>query len=263
MGLSERLACRVAGLSRSAYRRPLNAERGDDPDSGLRMWLRDWAKKNPRRGYRMAWADLRAEGSVVNRKKVQRLWREEGLKVPVRHRRKRVGKSTSPQVKADAPNTVWAVDFQFDATESGRALKIVSIVDEHTRECLGGMVERSITAKKLRTHLDVICAQRGVYPAVLRSDNGSEFTSEVLEQWAGEHTGLAYIPPGQPWRNGYVESFNSRIRDECLNINSFYSLAQARLIIGEWKHQYNTKRRHSALGYKTPAEYAKTCTPQK
>ena len=181
----------------------------------------------------------------------------------MRRRRKYLGTSTAPQVKADGPNTVWGVDFQFDADETGKALKIVSIVDEFTRECVGGMVERSITAPVLREHLDAAPAAHGVYPAVLRSDNGSEFISKVMEKWAGEHTGLAYIPPGQPWRNGYVESFNSRIRDECLNINSFYSLTHARHVIGEWKHQYNTTRKHSALGYQTPAEYAATCTNRK
>jgi len=175
----------------------------------------------------------------VNHKKIQRLWRDEGLRVPQRRRRKRVGSSTVDAPTADAPNVVWAVDFQFDADEHGRPIKICSIVDEHTRECIGGLVERSITADRLTAHLEDLVAARGA-PAVLRSDNGPEFISEAMADWAGTRTGLSYIPPGSPWRNGYVESVNSRIRDECLNINSFYSLLHAQVIIGDWKDEYNT-----------------------
>lgn len=254
--ISERLACRLVGIARSAYRRPLPRQTVADPDKDLRAWLRAWAADNPRRGYRMAWADLRAEGKVINKKKVWRLWREEGLKVPQRRCRKRAGTSTLKPFKPYAANQVWAVDFQFTADEQGRAIKICSIIDEYTRECVGNLVERSITAEKLREHLDIVCLQRETYPQVLRSDNGSEFTSQTMATWASEHTGLVFIPPGQPWKNGYVESFNSRIRDECLNLHSFYNLVHAQTIIGDWKHHYNTRRRHSALGYKTPAEYA-------
>lgn len=202
LAISERMACRLAGLSRSAYRRELAAEAGTDPDEALRAWLRGYAKAHPRWGYRRAYLAARAEGWVVNHKKVQRLWREEGLRVPVRRRRKRVGSSTAAaSIAAAAPNTVWALDFQFDADERGRAIKVLTIVDEHTRECLGGLVERSITAEALIDHLDALIAQRG-RPAVLRSDNGPEFVSAALAEWAGTSTGLSYIPPGQPWRNG-------------------------------------------------------------
>ncbi|AYO49868.1 IS3 family transposase [Micrococcus luteus] len=259
--VSERMACRLVGLSRSAYRRPLKGDTVADPDRALREWLRAWAKDHPRYGYRRAYHDARAEGWVVNHKKIQRLWRDEGLRVPQRRRRKRVGSSTVDAPTADAPNVVWAVDFQFDADEHGRPIKICSIVDEHTRECIGGLVERSITADRLTAHLEDLVAARGA-PAVLRSDNGPEFISEAVADWAGTRTGLSYIPPGSPWRNGYVESFNSRIRDECLNINSFYSLLHAQVIIGDWKDEYNHHRRHSSLGYLTPAEYARQCTHQ-
>ena len=122
-------------------------------------------------------------------------------------------------------------------------------------------MERSITADRLTAHLEDLVAARGA-PAVLRSDNGPEFISEAMADWAGTRTGLSYIPPGSPWRNGYVESFNSRIRDECLNINSFYSLLHAQVIIGDWKDEYNHHRRHSSLGYIPPAEYARQCTHQ-
>ena len=161
--------------------------------------------------------------------------------------------------KASAPNVVWAIDFQFDVDEQGRAIKIASIVDEHTRECIVGLVERSITAQRLTSHLEDLVRQRGA-PAVLRSDNGPEFISAVMADWAGTRTGLSYIPPGSPWCNGYVESFNSRLRDECLNINSFYSLLHAQVVISDWKHEYNTTRRHSSLGYLTPADYARQCS---
>ena len=161
---------------------------------------------------------------------------------------------------ADSPDGVWAADFQFDATTDGRPIKIVSIVDEHTGECLGGMVERSITGEDLIAELDRLAADRRSYPAVLRCDNGRELACAAMAEWAEEHVGLHSIPPGQPWRNGYVESFNSRVHDECLNINSFWSLTQARMVMGDWKHDYNHHRRHSSLGYLPPARYAATCT---
>lgn len=253
------MACRLVGLSRSAYRRELIADGQVDPDAALREWLRAYAKDHPRWGYRRAYHDARGEGWHVNHKKVQRLWREEGLRVPQRRRRKRIGSSTVAAPKACARNVVWAVDFQFDSCESGRAIKIVSIVDEHTRESIGGLVERSITADRLVAHLEDLVAIHGA-PSVLRSDNGPEFISNTLAAWAGTRTGLFYIPPGSPWLNGYIESFNSRLRDECLNINSFYSLVHARVVISDWKTEYNTTRRHSALGHLAPADYARQCT---
>jgi putative transposase len=262
MGVSERFACRVTGQNRTAQRRPAAATTPADPDAALRAWLRVWAKDHPRRGFRNAYHDARAEGWLVNHKKIQRLWREEGLRVPQRRRRKRLGTSTAPdRPQADAPNKVWAVDFQFDATTDGRPIKIVSIVDEHTRECLGGLVDRSITGEDLIDELDRLAAMRG-YPIVVRCDNGPELACAAMADWAGERVGLAFIPAGEPWRNGYVESFNSRVRDECLNINIFWSLAQARVIISEWKEDYNHRRRHSSLGYQAPAVYAAACTHQ-
>ena len=197
----------------------------------------------------------------MNHKKIQRLWREEGLRVPQRRRRKRHGTSTTPvTVVAEPPNRVWAVDFQFDVTTDGRPIKIVSILDEHTRECLGGLVERSITGEHLVAELDRLAAERGTYPAVLRCDNGPELACSAMVEWAAGQVGLHFIPPGEPWRNGYVESSNARIRDKCLNINSFWSRTQARVVISGWKHDYNDHRRRSALGYQPPARYAETCT---
>ena len=238
LGVSERFACRVAGQHRATQRHESVGETVDDPDAALRAWLRQYAKDHPRRGFRPAYHDARGEGWTVNHKKVQRLWREEGLRVPQRRRRKRRGSSTAPPtVTADAPNRVWAVDFQFDSTTDGRPIKIVSIIDEHTRECLGGMVERSITGEHLTEELDRLASQRGTLPAVLRCDNGPELACSAMAEWADGQVGLHFIPPGEPWRNGYVESFNSRIRDECLNINSFWSLAHARVVVTEARLQ--------------------------
>ena len=150
MTVSERFACRVTGQHRTTQRHRPSGQTPADPDAALRAWLRQWAKEHPRWGFRRAYHAARADGWYVNHKRVQRLWREEGLRVPQRRRRKRIGASTAVEnAVADAPNRVWAVDFQFDATTDGRPIKIVSIVDEHTRECLGGLVERSITADNL------------------------------------------------------------------------------------------------------------------
>jgi transposase InsO family protein len=263
MGVSERFACRVTGQHRTTQRHQATATTPADPDAALRQWLRDYAKKHPRWGFRRAYHDARGEGWTVNHKKVQRLWRDEGLRVPQPRRRKRVGSSTAPDHPiADAPNKVWAVDFQFDSTTDGRPVKIVSIVDEHTRECLGGLVERSITGDRLIDELDRLAEQRG-YPTVLRCDNGPELACTAMADWAGDRVGLSFIPPGEPWRNGYIESFNGRLRDECLNIELFWSLAHARVTISDWKTEYNQHRRHSALGYQAPARYAQTCTHQR
>ena len=215
LGISERFACRVTGQHRSTQRhRPVSTTPAD-PDAALRAWLREYARNHPRRGFRPAYHDARGEGWQVNHKKVQRLWREEGLRVPQRRRRKRHGTSTTSAAPiADAPNRVWAADFHFDATTDGRPIKIVSIIDEHTRECLGGLVERSITGEDIIGELDRLAVDRGSYPAVLWCDNGPEMACAAMADWAAEHVGLHFIPPG-PWRNGYVESFNARVRDEC------------------------------------------------
>ena len=180
MGVSERFACRVTGQNRTAQGHQPQAATPADPDAGLRCWLRQYAKDHPRRGFRPAYHNARADGWIVNHKRVQRLWREEGLRVPVRRRRKRLGASTAPGLPtADAPNRVWAADFQFDATTDGRPIKIVSIIDEHTRECLGGLVDRSITAEVLAAELDRLATMRG-YPTVLRCDNGPELACAAM-----------------------------------------------------------------------------------
>src|SRR4029077_9375231 len=194
MNVGERFACRVIGQHRSTQRHRPRSQTPTDPDAAPREWLRQWAHEHPRWGFRRAYHGARADGWYVNHKRLQRLWREEGLRVPQRRRRKSLGASTTAGiVVADAPNRVWAVDFQFDATTDGKPIKIVSIVDEHTRECLGGLVERSITADNLTDELDRLAAQRG-YPTVVRCDNGPELACAAMADWAGERVGLSFIP---------------------------------------------------------------------
>lgn len=260
-GMSERLACKAVGLSRSTYRRLPSAQTPADPDAQLREWLRSYSKRNPCHGFRRAWAGLRYdEQQVVNRKKVHRLWVEEGLQRRVRSRRKRVGESSVPQVAADAPKVVWALDFQFDSTMDGKAIKIASMVDEHTRESLLNIVERSITAERLIEELRRCFTAAGGPPMVLRMDNGPEMISQALQQFCSGMVGVVYIPPGTPWNNGFIESFNNRLRRECLNRNHWTNLLEARVAIADYKHEHNTAHRHSALGYLTPAEYAAQCS---
>ncbi|WP_420213934.1 IS3 family transposase [Mycolicibacterium phlei] len=260
LDISERLACKVVGLTRSTYRRLPAAQTPADPDAELRAWLRAYAAKHPCHGFRRAWATLRYdEHREVNKKKVHRLWREEGLQVRIRSPRKRAGVSSAPPVKADAPKVVWAIDFQFDSTVDGKAIKIASMIDKHTRESLLNIVERSITGEHLVAELTKVFAAHGGPPKVLRLDNGPEMVSQALQRFCENQTGLVYIPPGCPWDNGYIESFNNRLRRECLNRNHWNTLLEARVVIGDFKHDHNHRHRHSALGYRTPAEYAAAC----
>jgi len=226
----------------------------------MRAWLRSYATKNLCHGFRRAWTALRYdERREVNKKKIQRLWREEGLQVRVRSPRKRAGVSSIPPIEADAPNVLWAIDFQFDSTIDGKAIKIASMVDEHTQCSLLNIVERSITAEHLVEELKKVFAAAGGPPKVLRMDNGPEFISQALQQFCDGKTGMSYIPPGTPWNNGHIESFNNRLRKECLNRNHWNTLLEARVVIGDFKDEHNQRHRHSALGYRTPAEYAAAC----
>jgi len=219
-------------------------------------------REHPRYGYRRIWALLRAEGWPVNRKRVYRLWREEGLKVPQKQRkRRRLGTSANgcTRKRAERVNQVWAWDFIHDRTVDGKPLKVLSIVDEHTRECLALVVARSITAETALDVLAELFRTRGV-PEHLRSDNGPEFIAKALRQWlARVGVSTLYIEPGAPWENGYAESFHSRLRDELLDREEFTSLAEARAMAARWREEYNHRRPHSSLGYRTPAEFASGC----
>jgi putative transposase len=256
LGVSERWACRVVGQHRSTERyEPKRAEE----DQALRAELRKFSKERPRWGYRRAHHHLREEGWDVNRKRVQRLWREEGLRVPVRKRkRRRLGSSTVPaeRLRAERPNHVWAFDFQFDQTADGRALKLLNIVDEFTRESLAMLVARSIDAETVVGALQRLYGERGA-PELLRCDNGPEMTAHALRDWCTlSGTGTAFIEPGSPWQNPYVESFHSRVRDELLDVEEFFCLAEARVVIGDWQKDYNHSRPHSALGMRAPSAFA-------
>ena len=201
---------------------------------------------------------------MVNRKAVQRLWRDEGLRVPTKRRkRQRLGTSSTPadRLAAEHPDHVWALDYQFDQTTDGRRLKLLNVVDEHTREALAIQVDRRIDADATVAVLDRVVAERGTAPRCIRCDNGPELTAHALQDWCRfSGTGTSYIDPGAPWQNPYVESFGGRLRDELLAVEAFNTLLEARVLVEDWRIEYNTTRRHSALGYKTPAQYARTWT---
>ena len=256
LGLSERRACRIAGQNRSTQR---HCPQVAPDDGALRARLRKISEERPRWGYRRAHGHLLTEGWSLNRKRVQRIWREEGLRVPAKARkRRRLGDSTVParRLKAERPNHVWALDYQHDATADGRELKFLNIVDEFTREALAIEVDRTINADETVKVLERLAGQRGA-PANIRADNGPELTAWVLREWCRQgKTGTAYIEPGSPWQNAYVESFNARLRDELLNVEVFTSLAEAQVLAADWRADYNTNHPHSALGMVSPERFA-------
>lgn len=261
LDVSERWACQMVGQHRSTQRyAPTRA--GDD--AALRRRLRGISKDRPRWGYRRAHALLAGEGWAINRKRVQRVWREEGLRVPARRRkRQRLGDSTVPasRLTAQRPNHVWALDFQFDQTADGRNLKLLNVVDEYTREALQMLVERRIDADGTVRVLERLTVLRGA-PEHVRCDNGPELTAHALRDWCGfSNTATAFIEPGSPWQNPYVESFNGRVRDELLDVEEFSCLAEAKVLIEDWRQDYNRHRPHSALGMLTPAAFAATLLP--
>ena len=258
--MSERLACKAVGLARSTYRRLPMAQTPADPDAEMRAWLRAYATKHPCHGFRRAWAALRYdERREVNKKKIHRLWREEGLQVRVHSPRKRAGVSSIPPVEADAPNVVWAIDFQFDSTIDGKAIKIASMIDEHTRVSLLHMVERSITAERLVIELEDAFAAAGGPPKVLRMDNGPELVSQALQRFCDGQGRAVLHPAGYPVEQRLHRIVQQPPRKECLNRNHWNTLFEARVVIGDFKHEHNHRHRHSALGYRTPAEYAAAC----
>jgi putative transposase len=256
LGLSERRACRYVGQPRSTQRRdPSVAE----DDGALRAELKAFSRQRPRWGYRQAHQHLIEQGWAINRKRTQRLWREEGLRVPAKRRkRQRRGQSTVPgdRLRAERPDQVWAFDFQFDVTDDGRAIKLLYVVDEFTREALAMEAERSIDADHVVNVLDRIVAERGGYPEFVRCDNGPEMTSAALRDWCRfSRTGAAFIEPGSPWENAYVESFNSRVRDELLAVEVFSCLTEAKVMVKDFREDYNRRRPHRAHGMMTPAAF--------
>jgi transposase InsO family protein len=199
---------------------------------------------------------LERSGKKVNAKRVQRVRREEGLVVSKRQRKmRRVGISTAQREKAQRPRQVWSWDFVHDQTEEGSSLRILMLIDEHTRQCLAMHVARSIRAVDVITVVEAAIARYGA-PEHLRSDNGPEFIANAVQDWLGASAiKTMYITPGAPWENGHIESFHDKLRDECLNREIFRNLAEARVIVESWRVEYNERRPHSALGYLTPDEY--------
>jgi len=222
----------------------------------------DLVRRHPRYGYRRIWALLRAGGWRVNRKRVYRLWRQQGLKVPRKQRkRRRLGSSANAchRRRAAGKDHVWCWDFIHDRTADGRALKWLSVVDEHTRECLALEVGRGLTARGVIEVLRQLFRARGL-PGHIRSDNGPEFIAKAIRRWLAEGAvEVLYIEPGAPWENGYAESFHGKLRDELLNAEEFGSLAEARVLGADWRRAYNHERPHSALGYRAPAAFAARC----
>jgi putative transposase len=259
LDVSQRRACRVLGQPRSTQRRAA-AVRAEEARLVKRMLA--LAQAHPRFGYRRVGALLRREGWRVNRKRVHRLWRQQGLQVPRKQRKKRRLGHTGNGCVRRRPrhrDDVWAWDFIHDRTEDGRALKWLSVVDEYTRECLLLEVRRSLTAEGVIGLLTGLVKRRG-WPGHVRSDNGPEFIAAAIRRWLGAAgVGPLYIAPGSPWENGYAESFHSRLRDELLNAELFTSEREAQMLAREWQRAYNHDRPHSALAYQTPAEFAATC----
>ena len=256
LGISERRACRYVGQPRSTQRRePIVAV----DDAVLRAELRAFSRERPRWGYRRAHQHLVEQGWSLNRKRTQRLWREEGLRVPAKRRkRQRLGESTvaGDRLRAQRPDQVWAFDFQFDVTEDGRAVKLLYVVDEFTREALAMEAERRIDGDKIVDVLERIVAERGTHPQFVRCDNGPEMTSNALRDWCRfSRTGAAFIEPGSPWENPFVESFNSRVRDELLAVEVFTCLTEAKVMIEDYRQDYNRCRPHRGIGMMTPTAF--------
>jgi putative transposase len=254
--VSERRACRTLGQARSSQRFvPVKALR----DSDLVERLKELSKKHPRYGYRRIHALLVREGWRVNRKRVQRIWRAEGLKVPQRQRkRRRLGTSENGCVRhrAEYKNHVWSYDFTMDQTADGKRLKMMPVVDEFTRECHAIEVERSFTAQDVISTLSYLFQVHGE-PEYIRSDNGPEFIAKAVQEWlASSGVKTLYIEPGSPWENAYVESFNGKLEDELLGREIFTSLTEAKVLVEQYRVEYNHERPHSSLGYLTPAAFA-------
>jgi transposase InsO family protein len=254
--MSERRACTLV----AADRKMIRYQSCRAPDVDLRARLRDLANQRRRFGYRRLFILLREQGEASGVNRIYRLYREEGLTVRKRKtRRKAIGTRTPILVEARA-NARWSLDFVHDQFAFGRRFRILNIVDDVTRECLAAIPDTSISGKRVARELTALIDARGK-PRMIVSDNGAEFTSNAILGWAKEHrVEWHYIAPGRPMQNGYIESFNGRMRDELLNESLFIDLDQARQLIDAWVADYNTARPHSSLGYKTPAAYAGTLT---
>jgi putative transposase len=256
LGLSERRVCRALGQHRSTQRKIPTTP---DDEAALTADIIALALQYGRYGYRRITALLREAGWRVNRKRVERIWRQEGLKVPQKQPKRGrlwLNDGSCIRLRPEYPNHVWSYDFVEDRTHDGRKFRMLNIIDEFTRECLVIRVNRKLKAVDVIDVLSDLFILRGV-PGHIRSDNGPEFVAKAVREWitaVGAKT--AYIEPGSPWENGYCESFNSKLRDELLKGEIFYTLKEAQIVIESWRRHYNTVRPHSSLGYKPPAPEA-------
>jgi putative transposase len=250
--ISQRHACELVEIPRSTHRYENRMD-----DSELREQLAELAREQPRWGYRMMCHVIRSRGVRVNHKRVRRVYRAAGMQVK-RVRRRRLIRTGVPRARLTGANQEWAVDFVSDSTASGRKIRVLSVIDVFTRECLALETDTSFAGRRVTRVLQEVAAQRGK-PATLRSDNGPEFLGRHYVGWCIENRISAlYIQPGRPMQNGHVESFNGRLRDECLNASWFANLWDARCKIGAWREHYNLRRPHSGLGYRTPQEFARS-----
>jgi putative transposase len=229
-----------------------------DPQEGLRVRLRELAASRVRYGYRRLTVLLKREGWPVNAKRIYRLYREEGLIVRTTQRKKRAQRQRVPQGSAVRRNQKWSMDFVAQRLADGRWMRVLTVVDQFTRECLALFANASLNGEKVAVVLDRIVAERGA-PQSITVDNGTEFASKAVDLWAYQNAVyLDFIRPGRPVENGYIESFNGRLRDECLNVEVFFSVAEARHKLALWRQDYNYHRPHSSLADRTPAEFAAT-----
>jgi putative transposase len=253
MSVSERRVCRVLGQHRSTQRR---IPTGREDEERLTADIIELARQYGRYGYRKIAELLRNAGWVVNDKRVERIWRREGLKVPSKQPKRGrlwLADGSCVRLRAERPNHVWSYDFVEDRTHEGRKYRMLNIVDEFSHECLAIRIDRKLNSTAVIDVLSDLFILRGV-PAYVRSDNGPEFVAKAVQDWikaVGAKT--AYITPGSPWENGFIESFNARLRDELLDGEIFYSLKEVRVVVESWRRHYNTKRPHGSLGYKPPA----------
>jgi putative transposase len=255
-GISERRVCRAIEQPRSSQRYTPQKPNRDEP---LTKRIIDLAVRYGRYGYRRITALLQAEGWWINHKKVERIWRLEGLKVPQKQPKRGrlwLNDGSCIRLRPEHPNHVWSYDFVMDTTDDGRPFRMLNVIDEYTRECLAIRVGRKLRSGDVQECLTELFCARGV-PEYIRSDNGSEFTARMIRNWLQDlGAKTLFIEPGSPWENGYIESFNGKLRDELLNREIFYTLQEAKILIERWRKEYNHVRPHSSLGYRPPAPQA-------
>ena len=256
MDVSERRACRALQQARSTQRYPKVLP---EDEGLLRAKVIEFASEYGRYGYRRVTALLRNQGWIINHKRVERIWREEGLKVPQKQPKRGrlwLNDGSIVRLRPEFPKHVWSYDFMQDRTHNGVPYRILNVIDEYTRECLAVKVARRLTHKDVLEVLTDLFLERGV-PVHIRSDNGSEFTAKKLREYLARlEIKPLFIEPGSPWENGYIESFNGKMRDELLAGEIFYSLVEAQVIIEQWRWHYNQIRPHSALSYRPPVPTA-------